>query len=185
MNPAKRVSQAQEAPPWWRERVLEALRRGGPTCQRAAAYIARHGTPIRFRKQPTGARWTLSGGIELNPDLFSVETDPADPRLLGAIVHEATHLEQGPAAALSVEGELHGWRAEFLARAELGAPIPDKRWETVARTPVPPTTRDLREARAGMMAVAGRRYLIWLLPLRANRLTSLLARVAARLRRRS
>jgi hypothetical protein len=157
--------------------VLANLRAGGPVCQRAAEYIARHDVRIGFAKQGTGARWTLDGRIELNPRYYPPDISPADPRLLGAIVHEATHLEQGPALALSVEGEVEGWRAELEARAELGDPIPGTYWQRLTSIPGPPTDQDLREARAEMLRVAGRRYLIWLLPLRPNGLTRFLERV--------
>ena len=150
----------------WRDAVLTNLARGGPTCQRAARYIIDHNVRVGFARQSTAARWTLGGAIKLNPLYYPPQTDPADPRLLGAIVHEATHLEQGLALALSVEGEVGGWKAEFEARAELGAPIVNLHWRAVARTPARPTDADLREARAEMLRMAGRRYLVWLLPLR-------------------
>lgn len=178
------LQETYEAPQEWQEAVLERLRRGGPVCQHAAAYIARHGVRLRFRKQSTGARWTAGGDIELNPLCYPPQSDPTDPGLLGAIVHEATHLEQGPAMALSVEGEVGGWRAEFLARSELNAPIEDECWRAVASTPTSPTKQDLLRARSKMIEMAGRRYLVWLLPLRANRLTALAAWIAGRVRRR-
>ena len=173
-----------QEPLQWQDAVLESLRRGGPVCQHAAAYIVRNGVHIRFRRQRTGARWTLEGDIELNSEHFLPQHDPADPRLLGAVVHEAAHLEQGLAVALSVEGEVEGWRAEFLARAELNAPIEDARWRAVADTPPSPTDHDLRKARSKMVEMAGRRYLVWLLPLRANRLTALVGQIAGRARRK-
>lgn len=176
-------SSVQEPSQQWQDAVLECLRRGGPVCQHAATYIARNGVRIRFRRQHTGARWTLGGAIELNLDLFLPQNNPADPRLLGAVVHEATHLEQGPAVALSVQGEVEGWRAEFLARAELNAPIADTHWQAVASASTSPTDHELRKARSKMMEMTGRRYLVWLLPLRANWLTALAGRVAGRMQR--
>jgi len=56
-------------------------------------------------EQSTAARWTPVGDIELNPRVCRPGTSPADPRLLGSIVHEVTHMGQGPALALTVEGE--------------------------------------------------------------------------------
>ncbi|MBN1955438.1 MAG: hypothetical protein JW900_10355 [Anaerolineae bacterium] len=165
----------------WYAAVLANLKKGGPVCQGAAAYIEQHGTPIGFARQSTGARWTVRGAIELNPVYYPPGMDPSSPRLLGAVVHEATHLEQGLAHALTVEGEVAGWRAEFDARAELGAAIPSPHWRTVAQTPTPPTRANLRIARAAIRQMTSYRYLIWLLPLKTNILTRLIGRMAERI----
>jgi hypothetical protein len=159
----------------WRAAVLENLEQGGPTCQHAAQYIREHNVAIGFARQSTRARWTLSKKIKLNPRYYSLATDPANVDLLSAIVHEARHLEQGIALALTVWGEVGGWRADYDAAAELHAPIRDIRWEAVARVLEPPTDDDLRRARREMLALAGWRYLVWLLPLRPNWWTRLVA----------
>ena len=91
-----------------------------------------------------------------------------DPQLLGVIVHEVVHLEQGAALALSVAGEVEGWKIEYNARRELNAPIQNPHWAAVAHTPDSPTDRELRQARREMLQVTGYRYLVWLLPLRPN-----------------
>lgn len=80
--------------------------------------------------------------------------------------------------------EVAAWRAEFEARRELNAPIADEHWRAVALTPEPPSDDDLRRARAEMLQMAGYRYLVWLLPLRANRLTRLVERLQAVMTRR-
>ena len=152
-------------------RAVENLMERGPVCRHAAQYILDNDVEIGFARQSTGARWTLDGRIELNSKRHSVATSPTNPWLMGIIVHEATHLEQGISLALSVEGEVGGWKAEFLARAELGAPIQNPHWKAIAKVPDPPADRDLRMARSEMLQIAGYRYLIWLLPLRPNALT--------------
>ena len=157
----------------WRDAVLANLREGGPVCQHAAQYVTRNDVGIGFARQSTAARWTMDGRIELSSRRYSVATRPASPRLLGSIVHEAKHLEQGISLALSVEGEVGGWTAEFLARAELGTPIRNPHWKAVARAPDELTKQDLREARSEMLKMTGWRYLIWLLPLRPNVFTAL------------
>jgi len=163
----------------WRAAVLDHLERGGPVCRRAAAYIRQHDVPIGFARQTTGARWTLRGAIELKSPPCSLQTSPADPWVLGIIVHEATHLQQGVARALSVEGEVEAWKAEQAARAELRAPLQDSpHLQAVALTPDAPTKRDLRQARAAMLAHAGWRYLVWLLPYRSSVWTRLIAAVS-------
>ena len=157
--------------PEWRDALLTNLMQGGPVCRHAAQYILDNDVEIGFARQSTGARWTLDGRIELNSKRHSVATSPANSWLMGIIVHEATHLEQGVSLALSVEGEVGGWKAEFLARAELGAPIQNPHWKAIVQVPDPPTDRDLRIARSRILQMTGHRYLIWLLPLRPNPLT--------------
>jgi len=154
----------------WREAVAKMLMSGGPTCQHAAQYIVDNDVQIGFAEQShSDARWTLDGRIELDPRRYSMDDMSAE--LLGAIVHEATHLEQGLFLRLSVEGEVGGWRAEFDARAELeqagfGLSIDDPHWINIAiNVPASPTDRDLRYARSEMREYSPG-YLIWLLPLR-------------------
>ena len=167
MNPASRS---------FRTAVLEHLMRGGPVCRRAARYVTERGIEIGFsRQKTTTARWTLNRRIELSLVYFrsQMKTNPASPQLLGAVVHEAVHLEQGFALALSVAGEVGGWKAEYDARIELGAPIKNVHWKAVALTPDVCSTQDLRQARSEMLQMTGHRYLVWLLPLRPNVLTRL------------
>ncbi|MBN1179630.1 MAG: hypothetical protein JXD18_10480 [Anaerolineae bacterium] len=154
----------------WRAAVLKNLAQGGPACQHAAKYLADNDIDIGFAEQSTGARWTMDGRIEVSAKHYSLETDPANPWLLGAVAHEAAHLEQGLGLALSVAGEVAAWRVEYLVREELGAPIKDPHWKVVAQTPAQPTRADLRKARAEVLEKTGYGYLIWVLPLRASRL---------------
>jgi len=167
----------------WREAAVERLADAGPVCRRAAEYVEGNDVRIDLVSQPTGARWRLSGGIELNPNHCSAMLAPLDPQALGFIVHEATHLEQGIALALSVQGEVEAWRKHFQARAELGIPILDPHWLVVAQTAAVPTDDDLRKARREMLEMTGYRYLIWLLPLRPNPLLRLLERLVEVMRR--
>ncbi len=157
----------------WRTEALANLTIGSVVCQHAAHYITANDVEIRFARQSTAARWTLKGNIELSSRLYSLETDPADPRPLGSIVHEAAHLEQGAALALSVAGEVEGWKTEYSARAELNVPIRNPHWAAVVHTPDPPTDHELRQARREMLQMTGYRYLVWLLPLRPNLWTRL------------
>jgi RHS repeat-associated protein len=153
----------------WREAIVTLLMNAGPICQHAAQVILERDVQIGFAAQPhSGARWTLSGDIELAPDMYSFADVSAE--LLGAIAHEATHLEQGLFLRLSVEGEARGWTAEFGAREELeqaglGGRILDPHWENIAGLPTSLTDRDLRYARSEMLAYDSG-YRIWLAPLR-------------------
>jgi hypothetical protein len=160
--------------------ALAKLKQSGPVCQHAAEYLSSHNVALGYAKQSSGARWTTAGAIELSPVSHPPTPEPLSPHALGCIVHEALHLEQGTAMALSVEGEVGGWRAEFDARVEMGDPITDPHWAAVARTPVPPTDRDLRTALDHMVAMAGRGYLVWMLPLRPNLITRAAASISRR-----
>ena len=157
----------------WRDAVLENLARGKTICQRAARYIVENEIEIGFSRQKTGARWTLNRRIELNSASFSkrMGTSPTNSTLLGFIVHEAIHLEQGAALALSVKGELDAWQAQREACRELGAPIrKDVHWQALAVL-TDNTSQDLGQARREMLRREGYRYLVWLLPLRPNLIT--------------
>jgi hypothetical protein len=164
----------------WRKDVLENLMKGGLVCQCAAQYVTENNVKIGFSKQSTtAAKWTLDGHIKLSSTLYPLGTgtDPANRQMLGGVVHEATHLEQGAALALSVAGEVGGWKSEYEARVELGAPIRNSHWKAVALTPDDCTDQDLRQARREMLQMAGYRYLVWLLPLRPNLWTRLVGAV--------
>ena len=161
----------------WRDAVLENLAQGETVCQRAAQYIVENEIEIGFSRQKTGARWTLNRNIELSSANFPkhMGTSPTNSIMLGFIVHEAVHLEQGAALALSVKGELDAWQAQRKARKELGHPIKeDAHWQALAVL-TGSTPQDLRQARREMLQRQGYRYLIWLLPLRPNFWTRLVA----------
>jgi len=149
----------------------------GPICRHAAQYIADHHTHIRFATQSTAARWTRARHVELNPERYSWRVNRGQrdyASMLGLIVHEIKHLEQGRLLALSVKGEWEGWRIECLARIELeqaglGDRIKNIHRQNIADISPPPTDRDLRYVRSEMLKYAGFRYLVWLLPLRPER----------------
>ncbi len=171
-------SDAVNTPSTWRNAILEHLEKSGPVCRHAAQYMRENDIEIGFGKQKTGARWTLEGNIDMNPEWFParMETNPTDAIMLGLIVHEAKHLEQGTALALSVQGELGGWQAQYKAHIELGSPIEeDEHWKAI-NTLDERTSKKLRQARREMLRKEGFGYLIWLLPLRANLLTHVVAK---------
>ena len=170
----KRISSEQHAA------ALAKLKQAGPVCKHAAEYLSSHNVALGYAKQSSGARWTLAGVIELSPKSHPPTAEPLSVYALGCIVHEALHLEQGVALASTVEGEVRGWRAEYEARVELGQPITDEHWAAVARTPVQATDRDLRTALDHMVAMAGRGYLVWMLPLRPNLITRAAASISRR-----
>jgi hypothetical protein len=170
--------------PEWRDALVSGLMQGGSVCQRVAGFIVERDVRIDFAKQRTGARWTWRGHVEVSLKSIALQKTPTSPLLLGQVVHEVTHLEQGLPLALSVLGEVGGWRAEFRARAELGAPMDNPHWKAVAATPERPGDDELRRARDEMLAYAGRGYLIWLLPLRPSPLLRAVAWVRRKALRR-
>ena len=169
----------------WRETLLANLAQGGKVCQNAAEYIADHNVAIGFSQQSTGARWTLDGCIDLNEQYYSLKTDPADPRMLAIVVHEARHLEQGFGRALSVEGELEAWQTQYRALEELGRPIRGAHWDALMRLSPPLNRKDLRAAASTMRKAAGGwRYLIWLLPLRPKKVLATIVGGVSKLKRK-
>jgi hypothetical protein len=167
----------------FRRRVVSNLARGGNACRNAADYLIRNDTRIGFSRQVgTGARWTAGGDIELNSKSFSPDGDPGDPRLLAAVVEEAKHLEQGPALALTVKGEVKGWQARAAAWEELvGNKVTGRYWRIVIGTPENPSPEDLRRARAAIRAIVRTpHYMIWALALQPNWVTRLIEKALKR-----
>lgn len=153
----------------WQQEVERELMKGGPVCQHAAATIRNKGIRIGFSPQRTGAKWTLSGHIKLATKGYSMDTSPSNAPMLAKVVHEVQHLQDGFLMALSVEGEVRGWAAEYWAREELNAPLRRNRslWREVALTPENPTNADLKKAKAAIRQMTvWHSYLIWILPLR-------------------
>jgi hypothetical protein len=95
----------------WIDRLLIQLDRCGPQGQAASQFIIDRKVKVSVHDQPTSARWTLTGNIQLHPRYFA--GPPDDPYLLSLIVHEVRHLEQGFFTALSVYGELEAWQLQF------------------------------------------------------------------------
>ena len=100
----------------WFERTLTALRDSGPTGKASAEYIRQRRIPLGFSTQKhTGASWfdwrRLRYGLFLNADYAGEQPDA--PWLYALLAHEAKHLEQGLAEALSVRGELVAWQLQY------------------------------------------------------------------------
>jgi hypothetical protein len=95
----------------WLDGLLTQLGRCGPQGQDALQLLVARRVKVTLHDQPTAARWTWRGDIQLHPRYVESATD--DPYPLSLIVHEARHLEQGFFTALSVYGELDAWRIQF------------------------------------------------------------------------
>ena len=151
----------------WFEGILTALCDSGPTGQASAEYIRQHRIPLGFSRQKhTGASWfdwrRLRYGLFLNADYAGEQPD--NPRLYALLAHEAKHLEQGLAEALSVRGELVAWQLQYDILIESSAkPRAHDAWREI-RELEPDSRTDLRRARELMKQIAGPGYLIdWLL----------------------
>ncbi len=152
----------------WLDRLLIQLGQCGPQGQAALQLLVKRRVKVAFHDQPTGARWTLGGEIQLHPRYS--ESGPDDPYPMSLVVHEARHLEQGLFTALSVYGELDAWRVQFvLLRSLTGQyhPDPQRDW-TLSRLMSLGLSGDrgmLARARNLMQDYAGKTYRVDLLPL--------------------
>jgi len=153
----------------WRTEVLENLMNAGPYGQHAAEYLIANETRFRFSRQGgSGARWSMDKNIYLNPDYYSLDTNPAAPYMLSLIAHEAKHLEQGPVVALSVYGELEAWQVHHEVYKEL---MDDPKaslgteWDELSALPLNYSRSNLKEAEGYMKDIGGPGYHIEFLPL--------------------
>lgn len=97
--------------PVWLDNLIVELNKSGLQGQAAFQFLTERKVKVSFHDQPTGARWTISGNIELHPRFANGPTDAPYP--LSLVVHEVRHLRQGFFTALSVYGELDAWQAQF------------------------------------------------------------------------
>lgn len=95
----------------WLDQLLKNLGHCGPKGQAAFQLLNERRVKVSIHDQPTAARWTLAGNIQLHPRYLAGAAD--DPYPLSLIVHEVRHLEQGLFTALSVYGELEAWQLQF------------------------------------------------------------------------
>jgi hypothetical protein len=95
----------------WLDQLLIELGRCEPQGQAALHFLKVRGVKVSFHEQPTAARWTLAGNIQLHPKYATGAPDAPYP--LSLIVHEVRHLQQGIFTALSVYGELEAWQVQF------------------------------------------------------------------------
>jgi len=146
------------------EKLLARLDETGEEGIAAHEYIASRRVKVGLRKQPTGARWTPFGHIELNPSQMQDEL-----YALSLIVHEVRHLKQGIFHALSVQGELEAWQEQFaFLKAQTGRYANSSSHETLIEELMrlsPADRTDLLRARSLMQEYAGKKYRINWLPL--------------------
>jgi hypothetical protein len=152
----------------WTERLLQNLDLFGPDASTAAAFIRQRKTRLSIHDQPTGARWTVSGRIEIHPRY--TQLSPDNPTVISLIIHEVRHLQQGPVTALSVFGELDAWQLQFnFLRSITGRyhydPPRDVVLQQLMQLPLNFDRAVLETARSVMQQYAGKSYRVDLLPL--------------------
>lgn len=151
----------------WSQNFLLSLEQFGEEGRNAASYLRRHKTRIGFWKarKNVGAFWTLFGTIHFNSLHYSLQMNPADPRLLTLMIHEVKQLQQGYITALSVYGELEAWQLQFrLYHQKTNAkmrPVIEK----LLSLPLSWDRAVLQQARELMQEFAGKGYRVDLLPL--------------------
>ncbi len=130
----------------------------------ARDYLLARGIRVTLRPQPTGARWTALGHIELAPSQLADEA-----YALSLIVHEVRHLKQGILSALSVRGELEAWQEQFaFLKSQMGRYSASTRQNEIIEEMMTlslDSRVDLQSARALMREFSGKKYRINWLPL--------------------
>ena len=151
----------------WNQNLLLSLEGFGEEGRIAASYLRRRKTYIGFLKarKNVGAFWTPLRTIHLNTVHYSLQTNPADPRLLTLLIHEVRHLQQGLVTALSVYGELEAWQLQFrLYHQKTNARMHSSIRKLLA-LPFGWDRDVLKQAGVFMQEYAGKGYRVDLLPL--------------------
>ena len=95
----------------WLDQLLAELGHCGPQGRAALCFLTEQRVKVSLHDQPTAARWTAFGNIQLHPRYAKGASDAPYP--LSLIVHEVQHLKQGVFTALSGFGELNAWQTQF------------------------------------------------------------------------
>ena len=152
----------------WLDDLLPELNNSGLQGQAAYQFLIEHKVKVSLHDQLTGARWTITGNIELHPRFANGPSDAPYP--LSLVVHEVRHLQQGLFSALSVYGELDAWQVQFsFLRSLTGQyhPLLNKNLiiEELMSLSVVLDRKSLKRSILLMKAYAGNGYLVNLLPL--------------------
>lgn len=107
----------------------------------------------------------MLGTIHLNTLHYSLESNPADSRVLTLLIHEVKHLQQGVMTALSVYGELEAWQLQFTLYHQKTNAKMHPAIEKLLALPFGWDRAVLGQARVLMQEYAGRGYRVDLLPL--------------------
>ncbi|MCC6568080.1 MAG: hypothetical protein IT315_02470 [Anaerolineales bacterium] len=151
----------------WSENLLLSLEGFGEEGQIAASYLRTRKTYIGFWKvrKHVGAFWTFFGTIHFNSLHYSLQMNPADPRMLTLMIHEVKHLQQGFVTALSVYGELEAWQLQFRLYHQKTNAKMHTAIEKLLSLPLSWDRDVLKQAQVLMQDFAGKGYRADLLPL--------------------
>lgn len=116
----------------WELDLLSHLAKSGESGAWASRYIINNNISFVFRKQRTGARWTIWGmlfrgllgkfTIELSTDYLN-DSLSANRWVISLIAHEAKHFQQGFIRALSKYGELEAWQFQIQVLRDMNYSI--------------------------------------------------------------
>lgn len=151
----------------WVDSLITAVDGCGEEGRTTAAFLRARKTKIGFQRvrRNVGAFWTPFGNIRLNSVHYSYETALSEPRILTLTIHETRHLQQGPAVALSVYGELDAWQLEFRVYRRLTGRELHPALNELMSLPFGWDRAVLRRAQSLMQGYAGKGYRVDLLPL--------------------
>jgi len=151
----------------WIDTLLDRVCEVGDEGLTAMQYIRTHKTKIGFKRvRPNvGAFWTIFGNIRLNSLYYTYDTPMDDLRIRTLIIHEARHLQQGIATALSVYGELDAWQLEFGIYHRIKGNYPHPSIAELMTLPLEYDRAVLKKAVSLMQTYAGKGYRADLLPL--------------------
>jgi hypothetical protein len=151
----------------WTNHLLASLEQMDAAGRDAAMYLRDHKIYIGFRRvrKNVGAFWTVMKSIHLNTVHYTLESDPADPRILTLMIHEVRHLQQGIVTALSVYGELEAWQLQFGLYHRMTGVKMHKAIEEIMSLPFGWDRVNLQRARELMQDYAGNGYRVDLLPM--------------------
>lgn len=152
----------------WLENYLEKVARSSEEGRRAVEFVRANRIRVGLRRarKSVGAFWTSGRKFYLNSRHYTKESALGDnPRAVTLFVHEVRHLQQGALTALSVYGELDAWQYEFRLFKKMTGKRLHPVLEEMLALPFNLERGNLRHARKLMNKFAGKRYLVWLLPL--------------------
>lgn len=151
----------------WVDTLLDRVCEVGDEGLAAMRYIRTHKTKIGFKRvRPNvGAFWTIFGNIRLNSLYYTYDTPMDNLRIRTLIIHEARHLQQGIATALSVYGELDAWQLEFGIYHRIKGDYPNRAIAELMTLPLEYDRAVLKKAVSLMQTYAGKGYRADLLPL--------------------
>ncbi len=151
----------------WVDTLLDRVCEVGDEGLAAMQYIRTHKTKIGFKRvrSNVGAFWTIFGNIRLNSLYYTYDTPMDDLRIRTLIIHEARHLQQGIATALSVYGELDAWQLEFGIYHRIKGNYPHPSIAELMTLPLEYDRAVLKKAVSLMQMYAGKGYRADLLPL--------------------